>query len=54
MTITFDKGQPFKPYEQLMGVFPTSRYGFIVLQIAQRLILVNVTVGSTFLRSSIH
>lgn len=54
MTITFDKGQPFKPYEQLMGVFPTSRYEFIVLRIAQKLIVVNVTVESIFLQSSIH
>lgn len=54
MTITFDKGQPFKPYEQLMGVFPTSRYELLVLRIAQRLILVNVTVESTFLPSSIR
>lgn len=26
MKIDFDLGQPFKPYEQLMGVFPAARY----------------------------
>ena len=25
MDIKFELGQPFKPFEQLMGVFPTAR-----------------------------
>ena len=26
MALKFDLGQPFKPFEQLMGVFPAARY----------------------------
>ena len=26
MTIEFELGQPFRPIEQLMGVFPAARY----------------------------
>ena len=35
MDIKFDLGQPFKPYEQLMGVFPAARFvhSFLTLRL---------------------
>ena len=32
MDISFDLGSPFKPFEQLMGVFPAARYSAITSQ----------------------
>lgn len=30
MDITFETSMPFKPFAQLLGVFPAARYGIIV------------------------
>ena len=31
MNINFTLGKPFKPFEQLMGVFPAARYEILIL-----------------------
>jgi 5'-3' exoribonuclease 2 len=33
MDLKFELAQPFKPYEQLMGVFPTTRRAFIFFEV---------------------
>ena len=32
MDVKFDLGAPFKPFEQLMGVFPAARYAVFIVQ----------------------
>lgn len=56
MNVSFEKGEPFKPYEQLMGVFPASRsvLFFFTNSTPTLMIYVCVLVVSTFPRFSIH
>ena len=52
MSLDFTLGQPFKPFEQLMGVFPAARFVISICPVLSRSDVYVVTVESIYLKLS--